>query len=64
MVAAFAEHLRGGKYLGDFDLPKIESKLGSLTQATDSESGNDLMSLIGLAKRIEAPTAVTEYSKR
>jgi Ca-activated chloride channel homolog len=63
MVAAFAEHLRGGKYLGDFDLPKIESKLGSLTPATDSESGNDLMSLIGLAKRIEAPTAV-EYSKR
>jgi Ca-activated chloride channel homolog len=63
MVAAFAEHLRGGKYLGDFDLPKIESKLGGLTQA-GSESGSDLMTLIGLAKRIETPKAVTEYSKR
>ena len=53
MVAAFAEHLHGGKYLGKFGLNQIEQALSKVEQAEKAE----LLSLIAIAKQIQAPVA-------
>ena len=58
MVAAFAEHLHGGKYLGKFGLSQIEQALGKVEQAEKAE----LLSLIAIAKQIEAPVAQVQIS--
>ena len=58
MVAAFAEHLHGGKYLGTFGLNQIEQTLGKVEQAEKAE----LLSLIAIAKQIEAPVAQVQIS--
>jgi len=51
MVAAFAEHLRGGKYANGFGLAQIERELSALKQPTDSE----LSTLVASARQIEGP---------
>ncbi len=53
MVAAFAEHLHGGKYLGKFGLNQIEQALRKVEQPEKAE----LLSLIAIARQIEAPLA-------
>ena len=58
MVAAFAEHLHGGKYLGKFGLSQIEQALGKVEQPEKAE----LLSLIAIAKQIEAPVAQVQIS--
>lgn len=55
MVAAFAEHLHGGKYLGKFGLSQIEQGLSKVDQPAKAE----LLSLTGIAKQLEAPTTQT-----
>jgi Ca-activated chloride channel homolog len=52
MVAAFAEHLGGGKYLNNFGLSQIEQALKPVKQSEKAE----LLSLIAIAKQIEGPT--------
>ncbi len=51
MVAAFAEHLGGGKYLNNFGLSQIEQALKPVKQSEKAE----LLSLIAIAKQIEGP---------
>ena len=58
MVAAFAEHLHGGKYLGKFGLTQIEQALGKVEAPAKAE----LLSLIAIAKQIEAPVAQVQIS--
>ena len=58
MVAAFAEHLHGGKYLGKFGLTQIEQALGKVEQPEKAE----LLSLIAIAKQIQAPVAQVQIS--
>ncbi len=58
MVAAFAEHLHGGKYLGKFGLNQIEQGLRKLDQPVKSEK-SELLSLISIAKQIEVPVTQT-----
>ena len=49
MVAAFAEHLHGGKYLGKFGLNQIEQTLSKVEAPAKAE----LLHLIAIAKQIE-----------
>ena len=58
MVAAFAEHLHGGKYLGKFGLNQIEQALSNVEQPEKAE----LLSLVAIAKQIEAPVAQVQIS--
>ncbi len=58
MVAAFAEHLHGGKYLGKFGLNQIEQTLGKVEVPAKAE----LLSLIAIAKQIEAPVEQVQIS--
>ena len=58
MVAAFAEHLHGGKYLGKFGLTQIEQALGKVERPEKAE----LLSLIAIAKQIQAPVAQVQIS--
>ena len=51
MVAAFAQSLQGGKYLGKFGLPQIEEGLAKI----DQPSKADLLTLIAAAKGIGMP---------
>ena len=55
MVAAFAEHLQGGKYLGKFGLNQIAQGLSKVEQPAKAE----LLSLVAIAKQIEAPITQT-----
>ena len=59
MVAAFAEHLHGGKYLGKFGLNQIEQALSKVEQPEKAE----LLSLIAIAKQIEVPVASTPVAQ-
>ena len=59
MVAAFAEHLHGGKYLGKFGLNQIEQALSKVEQPEKAE----LLSLIAIAKQIEVPVAPTPIAQ-
>ena len=59
MVAAFAEHLQGGKYLGKFGLSQIEQALSKVEQSEKAE----LLSLIAIAKQIETPVSPTPIAQ-
>lgn len=59
MVAAFAEHLQGGKYLGAFGLSAIEQQLRELPQPVNDE----LLGLVATARRLQEPTEVSAISR-
>ncbi len=59
MVAAFAEHLHGGTYLGKFGLSQIEQTLSKIEQPAKVE----LLSLIAIAKQIEGPVVQTPVAQ-
>ena len=59
MVAAFAEHLQGGKYLGKFGLSQIEQALSKVEQSEKAE----LLSLIAIVKQIETPVSPTPIAQ-
>lgn len=57
-VAAFAEYLRGSKYLGDYNLTKLASDFSSVKEASKSE----LTSLLLSAQSLEKPEAAVQIS--
>lgn len=57
-VAAFAEYLRGSKYLGDYNLTKLASDFSTVKEASKSE----LATLLRSAQSIEKPEAAVQIS--
>lgn len=57
-VAAFAEYLRGSKYLGGYNLSQLTQDFAAIKEASDSE----LSSLLSAAQGIEKPQDAVQIS--